>query len=59
MISDDNDLPFWRGGWLNRLVARPDFQSWASWFSYYSKAGRGQMGLRFLILFKGLFKAKC
>lgn len=26
------DLPDWRGGWLNRLVARPGFQSWASRF---------------------------
>ena len=26
------DLPGWRGGWLNRLVARPGFQSWASRF---------------------------
>ncbi|WP_300038240.1 methyltransferase [uncultured Roseobacter sp.] len=25
-------LPDWRGGWLNRLVARPGFQSWASRF---------------------------
>ena len=25
-------LPGWRGGWLNRLVARPGFQSWASRF---------------------------
>ncbi len=26
------DMPEWRGGWLNRLVASPGFQSWASWF---------------------------
>ncbi|QJF53308.1 methyltransferase [Roseobacter ponti] len=24
--------PAWRGGWLNRLIARPGFQSWASRF---------------------------
>ncbi|MDA9224338.1 acetylserotonin O-methyltransferase [Tateyamaria sp.] len=40
MISDDNDLPFWRGGWLNRLVARPDFQSWASWFPIIRRQAR-------------------
>jgi demethylspheroidene O-methyltransferase len=27
-----SDAPKWRGGWLNRLVARPGFQSWASRF---------------------------
>ena len=27
-----SDLPGWRGGWMNRLVARPGFQSWASRF---------------------------
>ena len=33
MMSDvTQDLPDWRGGWLNRLVARPAFQSWASRF---------------------------
>jgi demethylspheroidene O-methyltransferase len=26
------DVPAWRGGWLNRLVARPGFQEWASRF---------------------------
>jgi demethylspheroidene O-methyltransferase len=26
------DAQVWRGGWLNRLVARPGFQSWASRF---------------------------
>ena len=26
------DMPKWRGGWLNRLVARPGFQRWASKF---------------------------
>ena len=26
------DLPEWRGGWLNQLVAKPAFQRWASWF---------------------------
>ncbi|TMM50636.1 methyltransferase domain-containing protein [Sulfitobacter sabulilitoris] len=25
-------MPGWRGGWLNRFVARPGFQSWASRF---------------------------
>jgi len=32
MADLTQDLPDWRGGWLNRLVARPGFQSWASWF---------------------------
>jgi demethylspheroidene O-methyltransferase len=31
-MSDTVDMPEWRGGWLNRLVARPGFQSWASKF---------------------------
>jgi demethylspheroidene O-methyltransferase len=32
MTDATQDLPNWRGGWLNRLVARPGFQSWASRF---------------------------
>jgi demethylspheroidene O-methyltransferase len=32
MSDITGDLPGWRGGWLNRLVARPGFQSWASRF---------------------------
>ncbi|WP_299968803.1 methyltransferase [uncultured Roseobacter sp.] len=32
MSDATGDLPAWRGGWLNRLVARPGFQSWASAF---------------------------
>ncbi|WP_300063355.1 methyltransferase [uncultured Roseobacter sp.] len=32
MSDATSDLPRWRGGWLNRLVARPGFQSWASRF---------------------------
>jgi demethylspheroidene O-methyltransferase len=32
MADLSNDLPGWRGGWLNRLVARPGFQRWASGF---------------------------
>ncbi|WP_299049058.1 methyltransferase [uncultured Tateyamaria sp.] len=32
MSAEAHDLPAWRGGWLNRLVARPGFQSWASKF---------------------------
>lgn len=32
MTSQTTDAPTWRGGWLNRLVARPGFQSWASRF---------------------------
>lgn len=32
MSDTTSDLPGWRGGWLNRLVARPGFQSWASRF---------------------------
>ncbi|MEO0669061.1 MAG: methyltransferase [Pseudomonadota bacterium] len=32
MTADAHDLPGWRGGWLNRLVARPGFQSWAARF---------------------------
>lgn len=32
MSDTTGDLPGWRGGWLNRLVARPGFQSWASKF---------------------------
>lgn len=26
------EAPAWKGGWLNRLVARPGFQSWAAHF---------------------------
>ncbi|WP_415922645.1 methyltransferase [Tateyamaria sp. SN6-1] len=32
MTAQAHDLPQWRGGWLNRLVARPGFQSWAARF---------------------------
>ena len=36
MSTEATDLPawpkVWRGGWLNRLVAKPGFQSWASKF---------------------------
>ena len=32
MSDTTSGLPAWRGGWLNRLVARPGFQSWASKF---------------------------
>ncbi|WP_299146384.1 methyltransferase [uncultured Tateyamaria sp.] len=32
MSVEAHDLPAWRGGWLNRLIARPGFQSWASKF---------------------------
>lgn len=32
MTDHATDLPAWRGGWLNRLVARPGFQSWAARF---------------------------
>jgi demethylspheroidene O-methyltransferase len=32
MFDAGADLPGWKGGWLNRLVASPRFQSWASRF---------------------------
>jgi demethylspheroidene O-methyltransferase len=32
MADTVTEIPQWRGGWLNRLVARPGFQSWASRF---------------------------
>ncbi|MFL4472256.1 methyltransferase [Tateyamaria armeniaca] len=32
MTSEAANLPAWRGGWMNRLIARPGFQSWASRF---------------------------
>ena len=32
MTDHATDLPGWRGGWLNRLVSRPGFQSWAARF---------------------------
>jgi demethylspheroidene O-methyltransferase len=32
MSDTAQDPAGWRGGWLNRLVARPGFQSWASRF---------------------------
>lgn len=32
MSAEVQDGPAWRGGWLNRLIARPGFQSWASRF---------------------------
>jgi demethylspheroidene O-methyltransferase len=31
-LADEPVPPRWRGGWLNRLVARPGFQSWAAHF---------------------------
>ena len=30
MSDAATDLPAWRGGWLNQLVARPGFQRWAA-----------------------------
>ncbi|MEM6372211.1 MAG: methyltransferase [Pseudomonadota bacterium] len=32
MNTEAANLPAWRGSWINRLVARPGFQSWASRF---------------------------
>lgn len=32
MTADTPDLGQWKGGWINRLIARPGFQSWASKF---------------------------
>ncbi len=32
MFDGGADLPGWKGGWLNRLVASPRFQDWASRF---------------------------
>lgn len=32
MSMEAANLPEWRGGWFNRLIARPGFQSWASRF---------------------------
>ncbi len=32
MFDSSADLPAWRGGWLNRLVAHTGFQSWAAKF---------------------------
>ena len=32
MFDSGADLPSWKGGWLNRLVASPRFQNWAAWF---------------------------
>lgn len=32
MFDASPDLPGWKGGWINRLVANPKFQSWASRF---------------------------
>lgn len=32
MFDAGADLPGWRGGWINRLIASPKFQSWASRF---------------------------
>ncbi len=32
MSDITQEVPEWRGGWLNRLVARPGFQRWASRF---------------------------
>lgn len=34
------DLPAWRGGWLNRLIARPGFQRWAAAFPLTRKRAR-------------------
>ncbi|WP_262386451.1 Demethylspheroidene O-methyltransferase [Roseobacter fucihabitans] len=40
MSETAGDLPEWRGGWLNRLVARPGFQSWASKFPLTRRQAR-------------------
>ncbi len=32
MTIEAANPPAWRGGWINRLIARPGFQSWASRF---------------------------
>jgi demethylspheroidene O-methyltransferase len=34
MSDVTGDFPGWRGGWLNRLVARPGFQRWAAHFPF-------------------------
>ncbi|WP_299147384.1 methyltransferase [uncultured Tateyamaria sp.] len=39
-MSEAADPPTWRGGWLNRLVARPGFQSWASKFPLTRRRAR-------------------
>lgn len=40
MSEITQDVPDWRGGWLNRLVARPGFQSWASRFPLTRRQAR-------------------
>ncbi|MFK7878438.1 methyltransferase [Roseobacter sp.] len=40
MSDASGDLSAWRGGWLNRLVARPGFQSWASRFPLTRRQAR-------------------
>lgn len=40
MSDASGDLSAWRGGWLNRLVAHPGFQSWASRFPLTRRQAR-------------------
>ncbi|WP_299783895.1 methyltransferase [uncultured Roseobacter sp.] len=47
MSDTAGDMPGWRGGWLNRLVARPGFQSWASKFPLTRRQARKDGALLF------------
>ena len=53
-MSDVADIPGWprglRGGWLNRLVARPGFQNWAARFPLTRRQARADGALLFDIV---------
>ena len=55
MSGTAQELPDWRGGWLNRLIARPGFQSWASRFPLT----RGQARRDGAMLFRVSCKVRC
>ena len=47
MADTASDLPEWRGAWLNRLIARPSFQSWASRFPLTRRQARADGAVLF------------
>jgi len=51
------DLPAWRGGGLNRLIARPGFQSWASRF-WLTRGSARRDGAEIFDLVQGFVSAQ-
>lgn len=56
-MSDASELTPWRGGWLNRLVAWPGFQSWAARFPLTRRQARAD-GAALFDLVQGFVSAQ-